>query len=125
MSDQPVLTSSLSTEREYVCPGEVVTYVCNGTGNEIEMYAPPHVSSAERFSYLRGDNLGPGQEVNSVRPHLISTDEPHMVASVTLEGSLCLSKCSIKCEVRSPAQSTQSAEMELKTSGMMITIELL
>ena len=106
-------TSSLPTEREYVCPGETVTYICNGTGYEIGLYVPPHVSLAEGFSYLRGDEIGPGRVLNSVKPHLISTEEPEMVASVTLEGLSF--NCIVNCDVRSPAQSSKK---EVKMSGM-------
>ncbi len=61
VSGQTTIRSSLqSTNRMYVCPEEIVTYVCSGAGNVIRLSAPPHILSIAPLTYARGDTPGRG-----------------------------------------------------------------
>ncbi len=76
VSGQTTIISSLqSTNRMYVCPGEIVTYVCSGVGNQIRLSAPPYVPSDVPLLYVRGDTLGLGRlRDGPIVSNLISTD---------------------------------------------------
>ncbi len=103
VSGQATIISSLqSTNRMYVCPGEIVTYVCSGVGNEIRLSAPPHVSLGTPVSYVRGEPLGKGNlRAGPIASNLISTDSPSMVADLIVQNS-SLPEFSVHCTVLSP-----------------------
>ncbi len=103
MSGQDVtLTSSLEAlGRTYVCPGEVVTYVCNGTGSAIDLYAPPHVPSVARSSYIRDIHpAGAGFANAPIFTILVSTEDSRMIADLIVQ-TTTLPNFTIFCEVGS------------------------
>ncbi len=104
MSGQTTIMSSLqATNRMYVCPGEIVTYVCSGVGNEIRLSAPPHIPFDTPVSYGRGDNLGTGNlRAGPIASNLISTSSPSMVADLIVQNSSLL-EFSVRCTVRLPS----------------------
>ena len=120
VSGQTTIVSSLqSTNRTYVCPGEIVTYVCSGTGNQIRLSAPPHVTnSTSPFLYARGDSLGTGNIGNGpIVSNLISTTLPMMVADLIVQNS-SLPEFTVLCTVRPSSNSIDSdAEAQHKPSG--------
>ncbi len=79
MSGQTTIISSLqSTNRMYACPGEIVTYVCSGVGDQIRLSAPPFVPSNTPLLY---DTPGSGNVRDGpILSNLVSTDSPLMVA---------------------------------------------
>ena len=103
VSGQTTITSSLqSTNRMYVCPGEIVTYLCSGSGNEIRLSAPPYVPFNIPFSYLSTDNLGSGNLGDGpIVTNLISTS-PLMEADLIVQNS-SLPEFSVRCTVLSPS----------------------
>ncbi len=94
-----------ATGQRYVCPGETVTYVCSGTGDVIDLYTPPNITSDSPLSFARGNVIGSGLTQDPIIAHLISTDSAKMMASVIVVNSL--SDHIIMCEVHSPTQRTQ------------------
>ena len=117
MSAQNIsFTSSLeATGRTYVCPDEVVSYVCSGTGDEINLYAPPYVNLSQALSFARGDTPGSGLGRGPIISNLISTPEdPLMVAGVLVPNPL-LPEFTIFCEVVSPSR---TGEVVHKPAGM-------
>ncbi len=94
-----------ATGQRFVCPGETVTYVCSGTGDVIDLYAPPNITSDSSLSFARGNVIGSGLTQYPIIAHLISTDSAKMMASVIVMNSL--SDHIIVCEIRSPTQRTQ------------------
>ncbi len=100
VSGQTTILSSLqSTNRMYICPGEIVTYVCNGTGNQIRLSAPPYVNVSLPLSYGRGDSLGTGNIGNGpIVSNLISTTSPTMVADLIVQNS-SLPEFTVLCTV--------------------------
>ena len=97
---RPLCLNSLqATNRMYVCPGEIVTYVCNGTGDQIRLSAPPYVTVGLPLSYARGDLPGLGRIRNgSIVSNLISTDSPLMVADLIVQNP-SLPEFSVRCTV--------------------------
>ena len=88
VSGQMTITSSLQS-RMYVCPGEMVTYVCNGTGDQIRLSAPPYVNSNTPVLYMReADSPGVARQRGPIVITLISTDSHLMVANLTVNSSL-------------------------------------
>ncbi len=102
-----LVSSLLATNRTYVCPDEIVTYVCSGGGNEIDLYAPPHISLSNSLSYARGDTEGSGLGVGPILTVLFSTAEPLMIANILVQNA-SLPEFSIHCAVRSPIQETET-----------------
>ncbi len=91
-------TSSLqSTRRNYVCPEEIVTYVCSGVGNEIRLYAPPYISQDLPLTFVNGDTLGSGRFSGPIVANLISTS-PLMIADLIVQNS-SLPEFSVYCIV--------------------------
>ena len=120
VSGQTTVISSLqATNRMYVCPGEIVTYVCSGVGDQIRLTAPPYVPVGLPFAYVRGrDTPGKGQLRDSpiVSTTLLSTTAPLMVADFIVHNS-SLPEFSVNCTVLSllvPAD----AVVQHKLSGM-------
>ncbi len=115
MSVQTTIVSSLqSTNRMYVCPGEIVTYVCSGVGNVIRLSAPPHIPSDVPLLYVRGDTLGLGRLGDGpIVSILISTTSPSMVADLIVQNS-SLPEFSVRCTVLSPSN---EAVVQHKPSG--------
>ncbi len=111
VSGQTTIVSSLqSTNRTYVCSGEIVTYVCSGVGNEIRLSAPPHILSGTPVSYVRGGSDLPGAgklRDGPIVSILISTDSPLMVADLIVQNA-SLPEFSIHCKVLSPIQETET-----------------
>ncbi len=125
VSGQTTIISSLqSTNRMYVCPGEIVTYLCSGSGNTIRLTAPPYVPLDNPLSYGRGDTLGSGQLGIGGGPivsNLISTDSPLMVADLIVQNS-SLPEFSVNCTVLSPRV---EAIVQHQPSGILSTIDRL
>ena len=117
VSGQTTIMSSLqATNRMYVCPGEIVTYVCSGAGNQITLSAPPHISSSNPLSYARGDSPRRGfLRDGPIVTNLISTDSPSMVADLIVQNSSLL-EFSVHCIVLSPSD---EAVVQHKPSGMI------
>ncbi|XP_064404105.1 uncharacterized protein LOC135349505 [Halichondria panicea] len=115
VSDQTTIRSSLeSTNRMYVCPGEIVTYVCIGTGDQIRLSAPPYVTVSLPLSYARRDTLGLGRIGDGpIVSNLISTDSLLMVADLIVQNS-SLPEFSVRCTVLSPSD---EAVAQHKPSG--------
>ncbi len=115
MSGQTTIISSLqSTNRMYVCPGEIVTYVCSGVGNQIRLSAPPYVFVGAPLSYTLGDPLALGRiGIGPIVTSLISTS-PLMVADLIVQNS-SLPEFSVRCTVLSPSI---EAVAQHKPSGM-------
>ncbi len=119
MSGQTTIMSSLqATNRMYVCPGEIVTYVCSGVGNEIRLSAPPHIPLNAPVSYVRGDTLGTGNLRGLIVLNLISTDSPLMVVDLIVQNVLLL-EFSVHCTVLSPSD---EAVAQHKLSGMIDSV---
>ncbi len=118
VSGQTTIVSSLqSTNRTYVCPGEIVTYVCRGVGSQIRLSAPPYVNMSLPFTYVRGDPPGLGRiRDGSIVSNLISTDSPLMVADLIVQNSL-LPEFSVRCTVLIPQNSTDAVPHQHKPSG--------
>ncbi len=84
-SVQTIIISSLqATNRMYVCPGEIVTYVCSGNGSLIMLSAPPHVDSNIPLTYAQADTPGSGNLGGPIVSNLVSTD-PLMVADLIVQ----------------------------------------
>ncbi len=118
VSGQTTLISSLeSTNRLYVCSGEVVTYVCSGAGEQIRLSAPPYVSLNVPLSYVRGvDAPGSGRLGDGpIASNLISTDSSLMVADLIVHNP-SLPDFYVRCTVLSPSV---EAVAEHKPSGMV------
>ncbi len=131
VSGQTTIVSSLqSTNRMYVCPGEIVTYVCRGVGSQIRLSAPPYVNMFLPFAYVHGDSLGTGNIGDGpIVSNLISTTSPMMVADLIVQNSslpeftstvLCTV---INCTVRSCPNSINSdAKAQHKPSGNTVSL---
>ncbi len=102
VSSQTMLRSSLqSTNQTYVCPDEIVTYVCSGVGDVINLYAPPHVPSDFPLSYMRGfDTPGTEYVLGPIKTNLTSTILPLMEADLFVLNS-SLPEFFITCSVSS------------------------
>ena len=121
VSGQTTIISSLqSTNRMYVCPEEIVTYVCIGVGSQIRLSAPPYVSLSAPLSYARGDALGSGHFLNSIATNLISTTSPLMEADLIVQNS-SLPEFSVRCTVLSP---TVEAVAQHRPSGMIESVPI-
>ena len=110
VSGQTTIVSSLqSTNRTYVCPGEIVTYVCSGVGTQIRLSAPPHIPSDVPLTYVREDTPGRGYLGDGpIASNLISTDSSLMVADLIVQNS-SLPEFSVRCTVLIPQNSTSDA----------------
>ena len=102
VSSQTMLRSSLqSTNQTYVCPHEIVIYVCSGVGDVIDLYAPPHVPSDLPLSYVRGfDTPGTEYVLGPIKTNLTSTILPLMEADLFVLNS-SLPEFFIICSVSS------------------------
>ncbi len=121
VSGQTTIRSSLqSTNRMYVCPGEIVTYVCSGDGNTIRLSAPPYIPLNVPLTYARGDNLGTGNLLNGIATNLISTTLPIMEADLIVQNSSLL-EFSVHCTVSSPSI---EAVAQHKPSGVTTGCEI-
>ena len=109
-------TSSLqSTNRIYSCPGEIVTYVCSGNGSEMDLYAPPYVSSTFPLSYDINDT--PGLKLGGSGPIVtnLSSISP-LKANLVVQNS-SLPEFSVHCIVRAPHSSSKRDETRYRPSG--------
>ncbi len=94
-------TSFLETVgRNYTCPGEIVTYVCNGTGYEIDIYAPPYINNLARHIFSESDRVGSGVGSGPIGSFLFSTDGDYISVGVVVRDS-SLGECEIFCEIHS------------------------
>ncbi len=99
----------------YVCPGEIVTYVCSGAGDQIRLSAPPHIPLGVPLLYVRGDPPGLGRlEDGPIVSNLILTTSPLMVADLIVQNS-SLPEFSVRCTVLSPSD---EAVVQHKPSGI-------
>ncbi len=117
VSGQTTIISSLqATNRMYACPGEIVTYVCSGVGDQIRLSAPPFVPSNTPLLYVRlVDTPGSGNVRDGpILSNLVSTDSPLMVADLIVQNS-SLPEFSVLCTVLSPRI---EAVAQHKPSGM-------
>ncbi len=116
VSGRMSFTSSLkSTNRTYFCPGEIVTYVCSGNGNEMDLYAPPHVSLASPLSYDINDN--PGLKLSGPGPIVTNlTSTSPLEANLMVQNS-SLPAFSVHCIVH--ADSSSHENETYKPSGMI------
>ena len=117
VSGQTTVISSLqATNRTYVCPGEIVTYVCSGVGGQIRLSAPPYIPLGAPLLYERGEPLGTGHLRNGpIVSNLVSTDLPSMVADLIVQNSL-LPEFSVRYTVSPPSNSTEAVAQH-KPSG--------
>ncbi len=100
-------SSFLATnQRKYSCPGEIVTYVCNGTGYEIDIYAPPYINDTSRLTLSDTDPVGSGLIMGEIGLVLYSTDGDFISVGVFVRNS-GTSKYNIICEVHSSNGSSQ------------------
>ncbi len=84
-------TSSLeATDREFVCPEEVVSYVCSGAGSLIRLFAPPELPFQEALIFVRGDDPGTELRGDPIVANLISDSFPLMIAEVTVPNTSLL-----------------------------------
>ncbi len=84
-------TSSLEeTDREFVCPEEVVSYVCSGAGSLIRLFAPPELPFHEALIFVRGDDPGTELRGDPIVANLISDSFPLMIAEVTVPNTSLL-----------------------------------
>lgn len=114
---QTMLRSSLQTpNRNFVCPDEIVTYVCSGFGEVIDLYAPPHVSSDLPLSYTRELDI-PGRiyTVGPIETNLTSTTLPMMVSELFVLNS-SLAEFYIHCIVDSESAQPQ----QYRPSGIIM-----
>ncbi len=101
VSGQTTIRSSLqSTNRMYVCPEEIVTYVCSGVGSQLRLSAPQHILLNAPLLYVRGvDDPGTGFVRNGpIVSTLVSTDLPLMEANLIVQNS-SLPKFFVRCTV--------------------------
>ncbi len=117
------LTSSLEASgRKYVCPGEVVTYVCDGTESGINLYAPPLVPSGARSSYTRSiHSAGEGFANAPIFTILVSTEQPRMIADLLVQNTTL--DLTIFCEVGS-SQNVDTAEHKLSGTCIFLSAKL-
>ncbi len=87
VSCQSITSSLEATDREYFCPGEVVTYVCTGLGSEISLFVPPQLPSGQQFSYFSSDAVGSELVRNQVFTNLSATN-PFVVDLIVQNTSL-------------------------------------
>ncbi len=107
------MASSLQN-RMYVCPGEIVTYVCNGTGDQIRLSAPPYVNSNTPVLYVHeADSPGVARQRGPIVITLISTDSPSMVADLIVNSSL--PEFDVQCTVL--PTSSEAVAAQYKPSG--------
>ncbi len=118
VSSQTMLRSSLqATNQTYVCPDEIVTYVCSGVGDVINLYAPPYVLSDLPLSYMRGiDTPGTKYVLGPIKTNLTSTISPLMEADLFVLNS-SLPEFFIICSV-----SSENAETQHRPSGKLQSI---
>ncbi len=101
-----VITSSLEvTDREYVCPGEIVTYVCTGSGSNISLYAPPQISSDRQISYFSSDAVGTGIIRDEILTNLFAIN-PFVVDLIVQDTSLTGLTISCSIESQDPVERT-------------------
>ena len=94
-------SSFLATnQRKYSCPGEIVTYVCNGSGYEIDIYAPPYIGDMERLAFSKSDRVGSGLGTGPIGSVLFSTDGDYISVGVAVR-EYDLGRCDIFCEIHS------------------------
>ena len=111
-------TSSLQpTNRTYFCPGEIVTYVCSGNGNEMDLYAPPHVSLTFPLSYDINDT--PGLELGGQGPIVTNlTSTSPLEANLSVQDS-SFPKFSVHCIVRAHSSPQENETQYNEPSGMI------
>ncbi len=111
-------TSSLqSTNRTYSCPGEIVTYVCSGNGSEMDLYAPPHVSSTFPLTYDINDT--PGLKLGGSGPIVTSLTSTNPLEANLLVQNSSLPEFSVHCIVRAHSFSKKD-EIRYRPSGIYI-----
>ena len=87
-SQEITLVSSLqATNRTYVCPDEIATYVCRGGGNAIDLFATLFISSNNPISYVLGDVLGTEFVTGPILTNLTSTADSIMIANIIVQNS--------------------------------------
>ena len=113
-------SSLQSKNRTYPCPGEIVTYVCNGNGSDsMDLYAPPYVSLTFPLTYDINDT--PGLELGGSGPIVTNlTSTSPLEANLFVQNS-SLPKFSVHCIVRAHLSSKED-ETQHRPSG---TIERL
>ncbi len=118
-----VVSSLQATNRTYVCPGEIATYLCRGGGTEIDLYAPPYISLSSPISYVFGDTLGNGFGSDPIVTNLISTAESIMIANILVQNA-SLPEFSLHCAVRSPFQQIETRHRPSGNCMFMLSIRL-
>ena len=93
--------------RNYTCPGEIVIYVCNGTGYEIDVYAPPHINNLARHTFTETDHVGSGLGSGPIESFLISTVGDFISVGVVVR-DYDLGLCDIFCEIHSSTGTSQA-----------------
>ncbi len=114
MSVQATVISSPLTAagRKYVCPQEQPTYVCNGTGSVIDIYAPPAIPLGTPISFVRGNDIvGIATRIDPLFVTLFSTEYSSMVVNIQVTDPTTINR--IVCDVESEVD-----EVMLQVSGM-------
>ena len=110
------MSSLQSTNRTYSCPGEIVTYVCSGNGSEMDLYAPPHVSSTFPLTYDINDT--PGLKLGGSGPIVTSLTSTSPLEANLLVQNSSLPEFSVHCIVREHLSSTSKEdETRFRPSG--------
>ncbi len=115
-------SSLQSKNRTYPCPGEIVTYVCNGNGSDsMDLYAPPYVSLTFPLSYDINDS--PGLKLGGSGPIVTTLTSTSPLEANLLVQNSSLPEFSVHCIVRAHSFSKED-EIQHRPSGTQYTLLL-
>ena len=115
------ISSSLELEgRRYFCSGETVTYVCNGTGNLTDFYAPPYVTSDFPLTIFRGDTNA--VILNPLSGIYVPVDSPLIEAQVVVINE-SITNLTLTCAIPRPHEpGFQTIQIRYLMSGMYVNV---